>query len=123
MLAVRRIRIGLGGLTLASTLGGLGERLDRRISWAKRLCDEFTLELDVKVGDFALWRGESGGLIGAGRSISGMAGSDRPRRVNGEMSDSEVGEAFRSDVFFRDEEGDLDPGSSLGNFSSADPAL
>ena len=91
MLAVRRIRMGLGG-RIASPLGGLGERLDRRINWAKRLCDEAVFELNPNTGDTVRLRGEPGELDGGGRSMRGIAGSERPRMVRGEMSDIELGE-------------------------------
>lgn len=77
---------------VSSFFGGLGERLDRRISCAKRLCDETVLVPNVKVGDMLRLRGEPSELDGAGRSMRGMAGSDSPRIVRGEMSETESGD-------------------------------
>ena len=53
----------------------------------------------MKTGERVRWRRVADGLPGRGRSIKGIAGSVRPRMVNGEMSDAELGEP-RSDFLF-----------------------
>lgn len=44
------------------------------------------------IGEIVRFRSAPNEVCGTGRSIRGMAGSDRPRMTSGEMSDSETGE-------------------------------